>query len=274
MQITRKSSYGKPQETYHPWHILSRRNLFWGAGVTHPCPGGDPISGEGSTPSLAKGTPIMGYPRPDLGPVTGVPPTGKDMGPVEALWDGDGVPTPRRDGWQTENITSRAVIMRLNEIAFRPSRRDSFYTQDTMVSSERERHFNITLPANLNGTPLHQIAGTLKLVKKTSETALKLTQPKINLIIRNFVDLLRLNRLVISKQNFFGYIDLVAKKCHQMNKVHRYWKTMNLVVLNISSTISIYWVTPEQMCNDRCCTPRHDVWPEVTASAEGQYYRN
>ena len=32
-----------------------------------------------------------GTPWRDLGPVTEVPP-GKDMGPVEVLWDGDGYP--------------------------------------------------------------------------------------------------------------------------------------------------------------------------------------
>ena len=47
-------------------------------------------------PDWARVPPIwdlgLGYPRGmNLGPVTGVPPR-KDMGPVEILWDGDGVP--------------------------------------------------------------------------------------------------------------------------------------------------------------------------------------
>ena len=40
--------------------------------------------------------PGLGFPPGrDLGIVTGVPPPGKDMGPVEVLWDGDEVP-PRK----------------------------------------------------------------------------------------------------------------------------------------------------------------------------------
>ena len=65
-------------------------------------PGGYPSLARGGTPSLAGGTPYRGNPWPgleyplerDLGPVTGVLP-GKDMGPVEVLWDGDGVPLER-----------------------------------------------------------------------------------------------------------------------------------------------------------------------------------
>ena len=38
--------------------------------------------GSGSTPVLAGGTPILGYPSPH--------PSKKNMGPVEVLWDGDG----------------------------------------------------------------------------------------------------------------------------------------------------------------------------------------
>ena len=72
----------------------------------------------------------MGTPCPDLGPVSGVlprkdmgsvevlwdgdgVPRGKDMGPVEVLWDGDGdgvpaPPPPRCE--QAENKTSRLVL--------------------------------------------------------------------------------------------------------------------------------------------------------------------
>ena len=42
----------------------------------------------------------MGGTHPWLGPVTGVPP-GKDMGPVEALWDGDGIPLLNYKGNET-----------------------------------------------------------------------------------------------------------------------------------------------------------------------------
>ena len=49
------------------------------------------LSYLGGTPSLAGGYSIMGTPCPDLGPVSGVLPR-KDMGSVEVLWDGDGVP--------------------------------------------------------------------------------------------------------------------------------------------------------------------------------------
>ena len=81
-----------------------------GGGVPHP-----DLAGDWATP--------LGR---DLKPVTGVP-AAKDMGPVEVLWDGDGVPPPKGHGtsasimgwrwvpprvWtnkQTENITSRCI---------------------------------------------------------------------------------------------------------------------------------------------------------------------
>ena len=58
------------------------------AGGTHPWPGGYPHQGI--------------PPHPDL---TGVPP-GKVMGPVEVLWDGDGVSPPPEQTHACENITS------------------------------------------------------------------------------------------------------------------------------------------------------------------------
>ena len=64
------------------------------------------LSRGGGTPSLTGGIPSLaggyliscggGYLGGDLGPVSRVPP-GKDMGPVEVLWDGQGVPHPRVD---------------------------------------------------------------------------------------------------------------------------------------------------------------------------------
>ena len=74
-----------------PRHNLSKHNLSQGVsrlGVPPSRPG------QEGTPSLVGGYP--GYSlHPDLGAVTGLPP-GKDMEPVEILWDGDGdgVPTP------------------------------------------------------------------------------------------------------------------------------------------------------------------------------------
>ena len=155
---TRKFSCGKPQEAYCQHHNLSKHNLSWkgdpiparglsipGWGVPHPdlargvplsCgttpswPGrGYPIPGWGCTPVIGYplswpswGYPIMGYPYPDYGPVTGVY-SRKDLGPVEVLCNGDGVPPERTwNEWkyygmemgyplprceQTENITPR-----------------------------------------------------------------------------------------------------------------------------------------------------------------------
>ena len=81
---------------YHVLHLLSYPG---GRGIPHPWLGvpqswGIPIvtwPGGGVTPSLAEGYSIMGTLCPDLGPVTEVLPR-KDMGQVEVLWDGDGVP--------------------------------------------------------------------------------------------------------------------------------------------------------------------------------------
>ena len=100
---TRKSSYEKPQEAYRPWHNLS--NCYsWGEGCPHPVPVGGTmqftITKDGGT-SLWEG---WGAPLPSgkmgvshrKGPGSsgsiidggGVPP-GKDMGPVEVLWNGN-----------------------------------------------------------------------------------------------------------------------------------------------------------------------------------------
>ena len=127
---------GKPQEAYRPQHNLSKRNLsgavpqsWWGGiplcpgwGVSHPVLAGGiyPIlTWLGSTPScpdqdvshldMTRGGSCPGVPPPsqDWGTPTCLPPSPrKDMGPVEVLWDGDGV-SPRCG--QTENITSRCT---------------------------------------------------------------------------------------------------------------------------------------------------------------------
>ena len=63
----------------------------------------------------------MAYPQPGLGlpdwegtwdQWLGYPPTGKDMGPVEVLWDGDGVPPRVWIDKQTETITFPILRMR------------------------------------------------------------------------------------------------------------------------------------------------------------------
>ena len=62
----------------------------------YPIPGYPP-PGTGGSPWKGPGTSHWGTPRKDMGTVEvlwdgeGVPPR-KDMGPVEILWDGDGVP--------------------------------------------------------------------------------------------------------------------------------------------------------------------------------------
>ena len=101
-----KSSCGKTQEAYLPRRHMSRHNLSWGWGRV-PSPiggGGTPVLVRGDTPVL-----LRGYPGPcgggggaslgrDIVPVTGKGPStshwgtppGKDMGPVDVLWDGGG----------------------------------------------------------------------------------------------------------------------------------------------------------------------------------------
>ena len=63
IQLTTHSSCGKPQEAYHLQHNLSKHKLSRGPGTSET---------------------IMGW-RWGTHP-------GKEMGPVEVLWDGDGVP--------------------------------------------------------------------------------------------------------------------------------------------------------------------------------------
>ena len=104
-----------PQEAYRPRHNLLKHMLSqWG----YPIPGW----GGGGTPSWPDwGYPILTWPRVgvplppgrDLGPFTGGPPE-KDVGPVEVLWDGDGVPPLPRCG-QTdtcENSTFPSYYVR------------------------------------------------------------------------------------------------------------------------------------------------------------------
>ena len=90
---TRKSSCGKSQEAYGPCHNLSKHNVsqMGGGGVPHPVMARVP-------------------PRRDLGPVEvllngdGVP-LGKVMWPAKVLWDGHGVAPWVWTDTQTENTT-------------------------------------------------------------------------------------------------------------------------------------------------------------------------
>ena len=104
----------RPQEVYRPWHYLSKRNLSGGGGAVLHCDlaGGYPTTGY---PHPQSGTEVphlgLGYPTSqvwgtppgrDLGPVTVVCATPrKDTGPVEVLWERDGVP-PGKDMRQVE----------------------------------------------------------------------------------------------------------------------------------------------------------------------------
>ena len=83
---TRKYSCGKPQEAYRPCRNLSRPNL------SRSCPdlgvgGGVPLC-PGLGPDMDReGT--LGYSHCGLGPdLAGVPHPGRDLAPVEVLWDG------------------------------------------------------------------------------------------------------------------------------------------------------------------------------------------
>ena len=97
--LTRKSSCvnarGIPTAAYQVLHLLS----YPGGG--YPMPGQGEVSPSWYPPpphpDLAGDgvPPPWGTPCRDLGPVTGVPPR-KDMGPVEVLWDGDGIPLERK----------------------------------------------------------------------------------------------------------------------------------------------------------------------------------
>ena len=113
-----------PQEAYHPRFNLSKHILSQGVphswlGVLHhrvPPSGMGippvwvPPSGTELPPGKGPGTTHLGTPGKDIGhgSIMGwrLLPARKDMGPVEVLWDGDGVPSPQQDGGQTENITS------------------------------------------------------------------------------------------------------------------------------------------------------------------------
>ena len=65
-------------------HPPRKQNLVLSRGKGYPSP---PLQHTFLSPSPP--------PRRYLGQMTGVPLLGKDMGPVEVLWDGDGVPLPR-----------------------------------------------------------------------------------------------------------------------------------------------------------------------------------
>ena len=116
---------------YQVLHLLSYPGGR-GGGTPSLAGGGYSIPDQGvGGPDLAGEYPILGR---DLGPVIGVPP-GKDMGPVEVLWDGDGLPpqkghgtsgsimgwrwaTPMGVNWQTETITFPIFWMRAVKITW------------------------------------------------------------------------------------------------------------------------------------------------------------
>ena len=104
--------------------------------LCYPIPSeGYPIPGQGGTPPLAGESPTWGIPNltcpggtPSLAGVgvtyPGVPsrkghgtshwgsPPRKDMGPIEVLWDRDGIPSPERTGpvevlWDRDGVPAR-----------------------------------------------------------------------------------------------------------------------------------------------------------------------
>ena len=100
--VTRQSSCGKLQEAHHLRRNLSKHNLS-GGGCSPSCPGLGVVPYPVLNGGLLPLCPEWVVPHPV---VAGVPPpfptwawgilSRKDMGPVEVLWDGDGVPLPSR----------------------------------------------------------------------------------------------------------------------------------------------------------------------------------
>ena len=107
-QSLNKKVLRETHEACRPQHIQSVHGLSClGVGVPHPVLAGGTPSRSGWGRRVIMGESIMDTPSwvtpfgRDLGPVQllldgdGVPP-GKDVGPVEVLWDGNKVP-PRKD---------------------------------------------------------------------------------------------------------------------------------------------------------------------------------
>ena len=84
------------------YQVLPLLSYPWGErGVILSLAGGIPHPWVGGTPSLAGGYPSLGLGSPSWATLWGGTwdqslgyPSGKDMGPVEVLWYGDGVPPP------------------------------------------------------------------------------------------------------------------------------------------------------------------------------------
>ena len=90
---------GKPQEAYRPQCDMSKHNLSPGGGAPHPVLG-YPSTRTGVPPEWARHQ-LLGYPSRRMwdqwqyyGMEMGYIFPGKNMGLVELLWDGDGVPRP------------------------------------------------------------------------------------------------------------------------------------------------------------------------------------
>ena len=98
---TRQSSCEKLQDSYCLWHNLSTHNL---PGSGYPIPGwGVPPSwpGQGDTQEYQPPIWDWGTPREGTWDRSIGYPSGKDVGSVEVLWDGEGVPPERTwDQWK------------------------------------------------------------------------------------------------------------------------------------------------------------------------------
>ena len=88
------------------------------------------VHGGGGGPPGRNLGPVTGYPPGrDLGPVAGSypppPPHGNDMGPVEVLWDGDGVP-PGCEQMPVKTVPSRRTMYAgSNDVAYSVVEQDS-----------------------------------------------------------------------------------------------------------------------------------------------------
>ena len=80
------------------WVTLPGTGYLSHLGLGYPTWNWGPPARDWGTPTWDWAPPAWdwGTPIRELGPVTGVP-LGKDLGPLEVLWDGDGVPSPGED---------------------------------------------------------------------------------------------------------------------------------------------------------------------------------